>query len=100
MGRKNKNNTFFMRGVATGVAITLGIGTLIQLRFKVPKIVNYRIVYAEQGTNLTKICKEEYSSSMINKIGMNTLRENCLEETQDGILKIGERVLVPVYKEE
>lgn len=96
--KKNTKNTFFMRGITTGVAITLGIGGLIQLRFKNPEIVNYVVVYADKGQTITSICQEEYSSNLIDKIGMNTLRNNCLEETPDGVLKWGERVLVPVYK--
>ena len=69
------------------------------MRFKNPEIIDYVVIYAEQGTNLTKICQEEYSSSMIDKIGMETLRNNCIEENADGILKWGERILVPIYKE-
>lgn len=96
---KKNTNKFFMRGIATGVAITLGIGGLIQWRFKTPEIIDYMIVYAGQGDTLTSICQEEYSEKTRNKIGIETLIYNCIEETPDGKLKIGERILVPVYKE-
>ena len=91
-------NKFFTRGLVVGVLTSILLGGLIQLRFKSPKIVDYQIVYADKGQTITSICQEEYSSDFINKIGMNTLRNNCLEETPDGVLKWGERVLVPVYK--
>ena len=91
-------NKFFTRGLIIGMVTTLIIGGVLQWRLKTPQIMNYRIIYAEKGDTLTSICQKNYSSEQINKFGMNTLRDNCLEETPDGILKIGERILVPVYK--
>ena len=93
-------NKFFTRGLISGVLATTLIGGLIQLRFKSPEIVDYQIVYAGQGDTLTSICQKSYSDKMRNKIGIETLIDNCIEETTDGKLKIGERILVPVYKEE
>ena len=96
---KRNTKKIFMKGVAIGIATTLSLGGLIQLRFKTPKIIDYMIVYAGEGDTLTGICQEKYSSEIRNQIGLDTLINNCLEETQDGVLKIGERILVPVYKE-
>ena len=91
-------NKFFIRGLISGVLVSTLIGGLFQLRFRTPEIIDYMIVYVGEGDTLTSICQEKYSSKIINKIGMNTLRDNCLEETKDGKLKIGERILVPVYE--
>lgn len=93
-------NKFFVRGIIVGALTTMVLGGLFQLRLKTPEIIDYQIVYAGERDTLTGICQKGYSSKTINKIGMNTLRDNCIEETPDGVLKIGERVLVPVYKEE
>lgn len=93
--RTKKERKLVIMGVIIGILIS--VVTIEIKNYKTPKIANYMIYYAEEGQTITSICQEEYSSETIDKIGMNTLRHNCIEEDKDGILKIGERVLIPVY---
>lgn len=93
--RTKKERKLVIMGVIIGILISV---VAVEINnYKTPKIENYMVYYAEEGQTITSICQEEYSSETIDKIGMNTLRHNCIEEDKDGILKIGERVLIPVY---
>ena len=94
--RTKKERKLVIMGVIIGILIS--VVTVEINNYKTPKIENYMIYYAGEGQTITSICQEEYSSETIDKIGMNTLRYNCIEEDKDGILKIGERVLIPVYE--
>lgn len=93
--RTKKERKLVIMGVIIGILIS--VVTVEINNYKTPKIEDYMIYYAGEGQTITSICQEEYSSETIDKIGMNTLRHNCIEEDKDGILKIGERVLIPVY---
>ena len=94
--RIKKERKLIIKGIFFGVLLSTIAVTINNLRK--PKIEDYMVYYAGEGQTITSICQEEYSSETINKIGMNTLRYNCIEEDKDGILKIGERVLIPVYE--
>ena len=94
--RVKKERKLIIKGIFFGVL--LSIITVKINNYKTPKIEDYMVYYAGEGQTITSICQEEYSSETIDKIGMNTLRYNCIEEDKDGILKMGERVLIPVYE--
>ena len=93
--RVKKERKLIIKGIFFGILLSTITVTIHNA--KKPKIEDYMIYYAGEGQTITSICQEEYSSETIDKIGMNTLRYNCIEEDKDGILKIGERVLIPVY---
>lgn len=101
MNKKERRNTkerkLIVKGIILGILISTMTVTIHNAR--TPKIEDYMIVYADKNQTITSICQESYSQNTIDKIGMNTLRANCIEEEKDDILKIGERVLVPIYKE-
>ena len=100
MNKKERRNTkerkLIARGIILGILISAVTVTIHNSR--TPKIEDYMIVYADKNQTITSICQESYSKKTIDKIGMNTLRSNCIEEVKDDVLKIGERVLVPIYK--
>ena len=94
--RVKKERKLIIKGIFFGILLSTIAVTINNSRK--PKIEDYIVYYAGEGQTITSICQEEYSSETIDKIGMNTLRYNCIEEDKDGILKIGERVLIPIYK--
>ena len=93
--RIKKERKLIIKGIFFGILLSTIAVTINNSRK--PKIEDYIVYYAGEGQTITSICQEEYSSETIDKIGMNNLRANCIEEDKDGILKIGERVLIPVY---
>ena len=93
--RVKKERKLIIKGIFFGILLSTIAVTIHNSR--TPKIADYMIVYADKNQTITSICQESYSKKTIDKIGMNTLRANCIEEVKDDVLKIGERVLVPVY---
>ena len=93
--RVKKERKLIIKGIFFGILLSTIAVTINNSRK--PKIEDYIVYYAGEGQTITSICQEEYSSETIDKIGMNTLRANCIEEVKDDVLKIGERVLIPVY---
>lgn len=91
-----KERKLILKGIIIGI-VTYAIAITIH-DARTPKIEDYMIVYADKNQTITSICQEFYSQKTIDKIGMNTLRANCIEEVKDDVLKIGERILVPIYK--
>ena len=94
--RVKKERKLIIKGIFFGILLSTIAVTINNSRK--PKIEDYMVYYAGEGQTITSICQEEYSSETIDKIGMNTLRYNWIEEDKDGILKMGERVLIPVYE--
>lgn len=93
--RVKKERKLIIKGIFFGILLSTIAGTINNLRK--PKIEDYMVYYAGEGQTITSICQESYSKKTIDKIGMNNLRANCIEEVKDDVLKIGERVLIPVY---
>ena len=94
--RVKKERKLIIKGIFFGILLSTIAVTINNCRK--PKIEDYMVYYAGEGQTITSICQEEYSSETIDKIGMNTLRNNCIEEVKDDVLKIGERVLIPIYE--
>lgn len=85
------------KNIIIGALLIIGITAIVIHNMK-PPIETYITVYADKGDNLTKIIKEEYSTQTLDDVGINYIIEKSYEEEPDGILKIGEKVYLPVFK--
>lgn len=85
------------KNIIIGALLIIGIAAIVIHNTK-PPIETYITVYADKGDNLTKIIKEEYSTQTLDDVGINYIIEKSYEEEPDGVLKIGEKVYLPVFK--